>query len=364
MAASALAAITSLAFGLPAKADQWRDKQWHLSFLEIAKAHQISQGEGITVAVIDTGVDGDHVDLKGNVLPGLDVITGGRGNGWGDTDGHGTGMAGLIAAHGHGSNNADGALGIAPKAKILPIDIAVATDIGDGQAMANAVNEAVKRGAKIISLSVESEVSAFDAIKAAQDKGVLIIASSGNRPRHDRVISPASYPGVIAVGAVDRNGNIADVSVRGPALSLAAPGVDITSTSKDGNYRFGTGTSPSAAIVSGVAALVWSKNPNLTAKQVADHLTSTATDKGAAGKDNEYGFGVINPVKALSTEPAPSTSPSDIGRKLPPGLASRQPGAQGDDSSGGISPLLLAGAGVLVLAAIVIVIYVMRRRRA
>ncbi|WP_117210091.1 S8 family serine peptidase [Allorhizocola rhizosphaerae] len=367
MAASALAAITSLAFGAPAPADQNRDKQWHLSLLEVAKAHQVSQGEGITVAVIDTGVDGNHPDLKGNVLPGLDVVTGGSGNGWGDTNGHGTAMAGLIAAHGHGSGNADGALGIAPKAKILPIDIGVTADIGTGEAMTNAIRESVKRGAKIISISVESDVSAFDAVKEALAAGTVIIAAAGNRPRNDRVIAPASYPGVVAVGAIGRDGNIADISTRGQAVAVAAPGVDVMSTVTGNGYRTGSGTSPAAAIVSGVAALIWSKNPNLTAKQVADHLTTTAIDKGAPGRDDEYGFGVVNPVKALSTPVAPPSSPADISRKLPPGLASRQAEAQGGDDSGGsgMGTWLLVGAGVAVVAgAIVVIVFVMRRRRA
>jgi len=359
MAAIVLAAIASLAIGSPALADRIRDGQWHLSFLEISKAHQLSQGEGITVAVIDTGISPEHPDLAGNVLPGLDVVAGGAGNGWGDIDGHGSGMAGLVAAHGHGSGNADGALGMAPKAKILPIRIAT-TEAGGGDsvAMANAVDGAVQRGAKIISISQRTTADkAYDAVQRAIKAGVLVVASVGNRPREEFIGDPAAWPGVVAVGAVGKDGGVADVSVRGKALVLTAPGVDITSTSKGNGYRVGTGTSPSTAIVSGVAALVWSKYPNLTSTQVIDHLTATATDKGAAGRDSDYGFGIVNPVKALSTTPAPpSAKPTEEAARIIPRTSPK------DEPKSNVGMYVAIGGGVLVLAAILIGFLVLRRR--
>jgi type VII secretion-associated serine protease mycosin len=307
-----LAATVGLTIESPALADSIRDGQWHLSFLEVAKAQAISQGEGITVAVIDSGIDNDHPDMTGNVLPGLDVVVGGAGNGWGDKDGHGTGMAGLIAAHGHGSANGDGALGLAPKAKILPIRINTGSGYGDGKALAIGVDEAVKRGAKIITIPVNSDANSFDAVQRAVKAGVIVVASTGNRPRENFIGDPAAHPGVVAVGAVGKDGNIADVSVRGPAVSLVAPGVEIVSASNDDGYRRGTGTSPSTAIVAGAAALVWAKYPHLKSTEVVEHLTKTATDKGAPGRDNDYGFGVLNVLKALTTEPVttPTASPT------------------------------------------------------
>jgi type VII secretion-associated serine protease mycosin len=312
VAASLLAATVGLTVGTPAMADKVRNDQWHLTFLEVAKAQAISQGEGVTVAVVDTGIDNNHPDLSGNILPGLDVVVGGAGNGWGDKDGHGTGMAGLIAAHGHGPGNGDGAMGLAPKAKILPIRINTGSGLGDGTALALAVDEAVKRGAKIVAVAINSDANSYDAVQRAIKAGVIVVAASGNRPRENFMGDPAAHPGVVAVGAVGQDGNIADISVRGPALSLVAPGVDIVSSGKDGDYRKGTGTSPSTALVSGAAALVWSKYPQLTSTQVVEHLTKTATDKGAPGRDSEYGFGVLNIVKALTTEPntAPTASPT------------------------------------------------------
>jgi len=364
MAAGLLAAIGSLAITSPAHADRIRDQQWHLSFLDIAKVHQLSQGQGITVAVIDSGISADHPDLTGNVLQGLDVITGGSGNGWGDVDGHGTGMAGLIAAHGHGSGNGDGALGMAPKAKILPIRIQTTeTRIGDSVAMANAVDAAVQRGAKIISISQKTTAEkAYEAVQRAIKANVIIVAGSGNRPKDEFIGDPAAWPGVVAVGAVGKDGNVADVSVRGTQLMLTAPGVDIASSSKGTGYRAGTGTSDSTAIVSGIAALVWSKYPNLTATQVMEHITATATDKGAAGRDSEYGFGVVNPVKALSTTPAASTSvaPSEIGGRVIPRTSPRNEASDGPMSKVGMYAAI--GGGILVLVAIIIGVLVLRRR--
>jgi type VII secretion-associated serine protease mycosin len=362
MAASLLAAIATFSVGSPAMADQIRSGQWHLSALDIPGAQKISQGEGITVAVIDTGIKADHPDLTGNVLPGADVVAGGNGNGWGDIDGHGTGMAGLIAAHGHGAGGADGALGVAPKAKILPIRIATTeAGSGDSVAMANAVDEAVKRGAKIISISQHTTADkAYDAVQRALKANVIVVAAVGNRPQHEFIGDPAAWPGVVAVGATGKDGNVADVSTRGKAMVLAAPGADIVSTGVRGTgYRVGTGTSGSTAIVSGVAALVWSKYPNLTSTQVVDQLIATATDKGATGRDEEYGYGVVNPVKALSTTPkVGSASAVASGNKLPPRTTPKA-----KESEGNAGLYVAIGGGVLALAAIVGVVLLLRRRR-
>jgi type VII secretion-associated serine protease mycosin len=355
----AVVSATGLGFGAMARAaDHIRDGQWHLAYLKVPDAHAISQGEGITVAVVDSGIDQDHPDLVGNVLPGLDVVAGGDGTGWGDADGHGTGMAGLIAAHGHGAGNVDGALGLAPKAKILPIRINTGSGMGDGTALALAVDEAVKRGAKIISVSINSTAHSYDAVQRAIAAGVIVVASTGNQPREFFIGDPAAYPGVVAVGAVGKDGTIADVSVRGPAVALVAPGVDIVSTSYEAGYRIGTGTSPSTAIVSGAAALVWSKYPWLTSTQVVDHLTSTATDRGAPGRDTEYGFGVLDVLNALTTPPV-TASPTGtaIQAQTAPIVAPREPGRSV------LALLVIGGIGAAVLVVAVIVVVLRSRRR-
>ncbi|HET6953001.1 MAG TPA: S8 family serine peptidase [Acidimicrobiales bacterium] len=347
-----------------------REGQWHLAYLDIASAHAISLGEGITVAVVDSGIDEHHPDLAGNVLEGADVVVGGNGNGWGDVLGHGTGMAGLIAAHGHGAGNAEGALGIAPGAKILPLRIEAGDGYGGGDALALAVDEAVARGANIISVSINSDGQSYDAVQRALAAGVIVVASAGNEPTDHFMGSPAADPGVVAVGAVGQDGNIADVSVRGSGLaqiSLTAPGVDIVSASMDGGYRIGTGTSPSTAIVAGVAALVWSAYPELTSVEVVEHLTETSVDKGAPGRDVEYGFGVVDPVKALTTRPVTTTTTipptyATAPVTVPDDEAAAGPVAGGPSASdGGANPGLLLAGGAAVLAVTVAAVTARRR---
>lgn len=366
VAASMLAAVSALAVSTPARADIYRNDQWYLTYLRIAQAHAITQGAGVTVAVIDTGIEAGHPDLTGNVLPGVDVVGGGGGNGWGDVDGHGTGMAGIIAGHGHGAGNRDGVLGIAPKAKIMPIRINTGSGWGGGDALALGIDEAVKRGVKIISISMSAHSSkAIEAVARAHSAGAIIIASSGNEPTNHFVTAPARYPGAVAVGAVDRNGSIATVSTRGDEVALTAPGVDITSANRinkatGSRYRRGTGTSDSAAIVSGIVALVWAKYPQLSNDQIIERLTTTAVDKGATGRDRDYGFGVIDPVAAL-TASVPTASPTPTFATTGPAGPSSTALPDTDDGSRsdwfGLG-LLGLGAAALVIG----VILTVRRR--
>ncbi|GAB4046685.1 S8 family peptidase [Catellatospora paridis] len=374
-AVSLLAAVTTVGVGTPAHADRYRDDQWHLPFLRIAEAHAISQGEGVTVAVIDSGVEGKHPDLTGNVLKGFDTIVGGDGDGWGDDEGHGSGMAGLIAGHGHGSGNKDGVLGMAPKAKVLPIRISTDKGHGGGDAIAIGIDEAVKRGVKIISIS-ESAPSAdssvlIKAVERAHAAGVLVIAAAGNQPKDFYVAAPGRYPGAVAVGAVDQKGTVAPISVRGDEVQLVAPGVDITSTSRintatNTQYRRSSGTSPATAITAGLAALVWSKYPQLTADEVLERMTRTAVDKGPAGRDRDYGFGLIDPVAALTAPAAAPSAPTiapSVEVSLPeiPDLPDTRGGGSGLLLGVGLLVVLLIG-GVLVVVAVVVFL-VLRKRR-
>ncbi|MFG2009655.1 type VII secretion-associated serine protease mycosin [Micromonospora sp. NPDC048868] len=283
--------------------DEIRSEQWHLSFLRATDAHRISQGAGVTVAVLDTGV-APHPDLLRNLLPGADVIHGGSGNGHNDVDGHGTGMAGLIAAHGRGKV---GALGIAPKAKIIPILDSTTSRNGNTDALAAAVEHAVRSNADVINISAAGGASARlqRALDAALAADIVVVAGVGNRPQMQNVGYPARHPGVIAVGGIDRTGKRAETSVMGPEVEVVAPAVEILSTSVDGRYRRATGTSDSTAIVAGAVALIRSKYPYLPASEVAHRLTATAIDKGPPGRDDEYGHGVIDLVAALTADVPP-----------------------------------------------------------
>ncbi|MEU5527347.1 type VII secretion-associated serine protease mycosin [Micromonospora chersina] len=281
-----------------------RSDQWHLRYLDVAKAHQLSQGEGVIVAVPDTGVD-PHPDLRNNLMAGKDFVPGGKGDGRKDLDSHGTGMAGLIAAHGRGKDI--GALGIAPKAKILPLLVSPPNAYGDPDKLAEGVEYAISHGADVISISSGGGTSSrlTQAIRYAMSSDIVIVAGAGNRPVDSFVAYPARETGVIAVGGIDRAGQHADISVTGPQIDVVAPATDIYSTSISGKYRRGTGTSDATAIVAGAAALVRSKYPNLPAAEVAHRLTATAIDRGAPGRDDEYGYGELDLVAALTADVPP-----------------------------------------------------------
>ncbi|MGQ5260366.1 type VII secretion-associated serine protease mycosin [Micromonospora sp. ZYX-F-536] len=339
-------------------ARQINEDQWHLNYLKVADAHKISQGEGVTVALPDSGVE-LHQDLRDNVLIGKDIIAGGSGDGRTDRDGHGTGMAGLIAAH---SERGLGASGVAPKAKILPIFCSPPGLDGDTDALASAIEYAVSSGADVISVSITGGSSARlqQAVRIAAQADVIVVAGAGNAPREQLVGYPARYPEVIAVGGIDRDGNHAAISVTGPEIDVVAPAVDIYSTSINGKYRKGTGTSDATAIVAGAAALIRSKYPYLPAQEVAHRLTATAVDKGPPGRDDEYGYGVIDLVAALTADVPPlgfesASAPAGGG---PTTTAAARPG---DDD--GATVRGLATLGVIVAAGAVWALAVRRRRR-
>ncbi|MEU2167206.1 S8 family serine peptidase [Micromonospora chersina] len=300
----------------------------------------------MTVAVLDTGVEA-HRDLSPNLLDGTDVIPGGSGHGHHDLNGHGTGMAGLIAATGEGG----GAMGIAPRSKILPVLVTPLSGVGQADALADGIEYAVSRSAQIISISSVGGASQrlVRAINTALAANVVIVASAGNRPEDGYVGYPASLDPVIAVGGVDRRGNHAAVSVTGPEIDVVAPAVDIYSTGINGGYRVGTGTSDATAIVAGAAALIRSKYPDLPAQEVAHRLTATAIDKGPPGHDDEYGYGVIDLVAALTADVPP------LGFETPSVTTPTSTAAHGssDDNSTArglatLGVLLAAGGGYLV----------------
>lgn len=307
-------ALTATGFTAgPAYADANRDKQWHLAFLDVPAAHQQAQGEGVTVAVVDTGVDANHPDLRGNVLPGIDAYNTQQ-PGTTDTVGHGTGMASIIAGHGHGAGNTDGLLGIAPKAKILPVKVATAAGRGtriDPRAVGLGMLYAANRGADVIlvSISGNSSPEMREAIAAAERKGAHVIAAAGNSADGPNVIGfPAALNGVAAVASVDRKGTFSPSSVSGDEMDLAAPGVDIAQAMPNGGYTVATGTSSAAAIVAGVTALLISRYPEASRAEIAARLLWTATDKGEPGKDARYGHGIVNLAKGLAG-PAPTAAP-------------------------------------------------------
>jgi type VII secretion-associated serine protease mycosin len=310
--------------------DRIRDQQWHLRYLNAATAHRFTQGEGVVVAVIDTGV-AEHRDLRNNLLTGASLPTNNPIDSKKDTDGHGTAMAGLVAAHGTSPGN--GALGLAPKSKMLPVRYKDGRGDGRPDDVATAIDWALSRGADVITISSGSTPSSRlrAACQSAIDAGVILVASAGNSPPDYTIGFPAAIDGVVAVGASDRNGARANFSLPDKHLDILAPGTEILSTSTDHGYLQSSGTSNSTAIVAGAAALVRSRFPDLSAREVVHRLTATAVDKGAPGRDDEYGYGVLDLVAALTAEvPPPSVDT--------PSTDAARPSASATDASPGDGP--------------------------
>ncbi|GIG59309.1 hypothetical protein Lfu02_36810 [Longispora fulva] len=354
-------ALTATAAG-PARADAIRDRQWHLAALHASEAHAVNQGEGVTVAVVDSGVAAGHPDLEGNVLPGVD-LTGTTPDGRTDTHGHGTSMASDIAAHGHGPDGRDGVLGLAPRASILPVR--VSTD-GRGGDVGAGIRWAADHGARIINVSsVSPDLSTVrEATSYALDKGAVLVAGTGNDGTSG-VGAPAMYPGVVAVGGLDRTGALWARSSRGPETVITAPAVDIVSTDPGGRYAIANGTSDATALVSATVALIWSRYPQLDAHNVIHRLVATADHRGESGRNGSYGFGAVNPYRAL-TESVQAVAVSPLAAPTSAPLTGAPPveAVTAARPAGGPVRVLaaLAGGGALLLA-LGTVVAVRRRRR-
>ncbi|MDH6516104.1 type VII secretion-associated serine protease mycosin [Streptomyces sp. SAI-135] len=307
LSAAALTGALVLAAAPAASADQTRQAQWALQTLQAEDAWKISEGNGVTVAVIDTGVNSEHVDLQGNVLQGKDFTDGdddASPDASEDDPSHGTEMAAVIAGHGHGADGNDGVMGLAPKSKILPIR----DDTDRDFSFADEIRYAVDHDASVINISgftTKDNVADREAIAYALEHDVLVVAGAGNQNKDPLIQYPAKYPGVLAVGGVTQDGTSWDGGNSGPEVLLSAPATRIVSAGWPGNkLRISDGTSNSTAFVSGAAALLRSKYPELTAGQIANRLVKTAalptSAKGVSLPDERYGYGEIRPLAALT----------------------------------------------------------------
>jgi type VII secretion-associated serine protease mycosin len=367
------AAAPALASFATTRTDAVRGQEWWLGSLQVSQAWTISRGQGVTVAVLDTGVDSTHPDLAGSVTTGPDLYPDGAQPGDADWGQHGTAMASLIAGHGHGAGGAGGMIGVAPSAKILSIR-AIPDDndhrprpplvAGDTQ-LALAIRYAVDHGAQVISMSLgDSDYGAAggrrseqEAIDYAIAHGVVVVASAGNSGTTTNVTKyPAAYPGVIAVAAVDRTGGHASFSERAWYLSVAAPGVDVPGCVPGGQYVTGSGTSPAGAFVAGVAADILARQPKLNPAQVKQLLEGTAKPGGAWDRDN--GWGVVQPLAAVqqaaTVAPQPPT-PRPVAqpaRRFPAPAGAAGTGGQRPALAVGLAGLGAAGYGVAVFLAL------------
>ena len=360
LALAAVAAVAPVMDAVPARADTVRDDQmWVLNAINAPAAWRVSEGRGVTVAVIDSGVNPDASDLTGSVVTGPDLTGVGTPESnpsWGM---HGTWMASLIAGHGH-DGGGSGIIGVAPLARVL--SIRVITNSGDPgyrryerqpqarhqHELATAIRYAISHGAGVISMSLGSGGPSLPVRSALQDAlnhGIVVLASSGNsgdttlaRNQGQAPYSfPADYPGVLGVAAVAQNGAPANFSSDNPSVKVAAPGVNVPAEGKDGGYWLVSGTSPACALAAGVAALIRSADPALPADLVRQAITTTTSHRPAGGYNDEVGFGTVDAAAALAAAARLSAEHvagpgSGIG---PRKAAAMEPGLSPDSHYGG-----------------------------
>jgi len=290
--------------------DLYWSSQWGMTKIEAPAAWDITTGStGVTIAIVDTGIDLSHPDLSGKLVSGYDFVN--NDSNPQDDHGHGTHVAGIAAAK---TNNGTGVAGLAWGAQIMPVKVMDDYGKGTNENIAKGIIYAADHGAAIINLSLGGPSASSvleDALEYAHDLNCVIVAATGNN--NSTVSYPAKYPEVVAVAATDSSDQRASFSNYGPEVDVAAPGVNIRSTHWWGGSEYGwlSGTSQASPHVAGLAALIWSVNPGLNNTQVESIIKQTADDLGAVGRDVYYGFGRVNARRALeATAPSLTLSPS------------------------------------------------------
>lgn len=278
--------------------------QYALGRLRLPEAHALSAGADVTVAVIDTGIDGDHPELAGAIAGSFDALGAREG-----AHVHGTGIAAVIAAHAR-------LMGAAPAARLLAIRAFGAQGTGaqsNSFVVLRSLDYAVASRAQIVNMSFAgpSDPALARGLAAAAAKGVVLIAASGNAGARSPPLFPAADPNVIAVTALDRDGRLFGSANRGPYVTVAAPGVDIFTAAPGGKYQIASGTSFGAAFVSGIAALMIARNPDVTAADLRAALAATAHDLGPPGRDDAFGAGEADAFAAVSAVATPLTAATD-----------------------------------------------------
>lgn len=319
--------------------------EWPLnaSHLQADRVWAVCKGAGVTVAVVDGGVDATHPDLLGQVLPGTSFLGDGA-DGRTDTssDSHGTAIAALIAGTG-ASDHGHGIVGLAPAAKILPVRVTTGSEVTP-PVLAQGITWAADHGAKIINVSMgepDPDPLLKQAVAYAMSKDAVVVASAGNDGQSgDPVLYPAGFPGVVSVSGTDENHAFWTTSESGPDITVAAPASDIASASDTGQYVQADGTSYAAAYVSATLALIRSRYPDLTAGQAIQRLITT-TRQHRATPGTQLGYGEIDPLSALTADVTTSSPANPLLAQHPAPTAGSGP-----------DPAWICAAGILTAALI------------
>ena len=311
--ACALVALLLVTNSQSASADPIRDRQYWLSDYGFSDAWKVSQGQGVKVAVIDTGIDASHPSLIGAVVGGTDVSGIGSADGLtpvGQNSYHGTMVASILAGRGSVDDPDSGILGTAPKAELLSVSMAFGVEgLDTDSQVANGIIWAVDNGAKVINLSltrnsVQWPKSWDDAFLYAFENDVVVVAAVGNRlDGTEQVSAPATIPGVIAVAGVDINAQASELaSTSGFTIGVTAPSENLVAAYPNGEYRIWSGTSGAAPIVSGLVALIRSTYPEMSAANVVNRVIQSATKNGFDTYSTSYGYGLIDAHKAVTAD--------------------------------------------------------------
>ena len=292
-------------------------EQPQLVAINAPQAWPVTRGKGVTVAVLDTGVDGSVPDLTGSVTTGPDETAGIDPAGYHPPHLHGTYIASLIAGHGSGAGRRSGVIGVAPAASILSVRVILdngepgfsdfAAESANDNAIGSGIMYAVRHGARVINMSLGSTAPTKGlraALAYAAAHGVVVVAAAGNMGAAQHGYTPLSYPaafpGVIAVAAVNQNGKRAAFSDHNSSVVLSAPGVNVVGAGPGGSYLEADGTSPASAIAAGVAALIRARYPRLAPVQVERAMLSSARHRPSGGYSPATGFGEVDAPAALA----------------------------------------------------------------
>jgi len=284
--------------------DPYYGSEWHLQTINAPTAWNTSVGTGVTVAILDSGIDATHPDLQGKLVPGWNFYD--NNSNTADIYGHGTMVAGVVAAQG---NNGIGVAGVAWGAKLMPVRVTDTSGVGTLSAFANGLSYAADHGARVANLSfpVQSSSSTQTAAQYFMNKGGIVFNSAGNYGTLDATPPSNALVSVSATGSTD---TLASWSSYGPYVDVSAPGVGIWTTTLGGGYSAVSGTSFSSPLTAAVAALMMSANPSLAPSQIVSLLESSAVDLGTAGYDYQYGYGRVNAAAAVAA--AASATSADV----------------------------------------------------